>query len=989
MKIHQVTMTGFGPYRDTETVDFDAFDDDGIFLITGRTGAGKTSILDAVTYALFGSIPRYDGVAGEKVRSNHIGPTDPCRVTVELSTADGRFRVTRSPAFRRPKQRGTGTTTVPPAFELARLVGDQWEVVESKTGNAEVHIEEIVRLSAKQFLQVILLAQGQFQEFLVATSDKRRELLRMLFDTRRFSDYSEALDARARALGERLTSSSTAVGAHGLSLVRETGGTLPDDVDLTSGTGVQQWVEDLLTARRLATSEAAVTAETTRAEHDDIRNRLDAARSMAERQKRRAAALARQAELEVILPDVDESRLRLDEARRAELVWHRVEASRAAQQTLYDAGERHRITTQAFRQLLPDEPVDDEAVGATVQVASELLGSLRDAADKEASLDGLRAAVQAAGAALTAFDEQVALHADARAELRLERESLKTSLPSVEKAAAQLPAAAQALTAARDRLSAATLASRTARQVEQAQQHRLSAGRAVTEASARRDELRAGQRAGFAGVLAQSLEPGQPCLVCGSPAHPSPAVLADDHVDEADVDEAEAAYDEAVGRSHDADLALGELTAQLDAERRAAGGEDVEALTPQVAEAEAELASTTAAADELRATATALELVDVRIDELGQQIDSAHERRHDLVKAEAAASTTHDEVVRALVVARDVHATVIERVALVTSHVRAGRSLLESIAALRDAVERDAAAAELLAASLAEHELDDVAAVEDARLGRREQDEVETRIRAHDADAKAVVSALASPDLHDVPDEPVDVATLQTRFDDVDARNQRAVADHSRAATVLCTVEGLAADIIDALEAAAVLRAEHAVVDRLASTVRGQTPNTMKMALETFALAAELEEIVRAANSRLGAMTGGRYEFLHSDALAGRGAQSGLALDVLDAFTGDTRAPQSLSGGEKFQASLALALGLAEVLTHRAGGVRPDTLFIDEGFGSLDADTLETTMATLDNLREGGRTIGLISHVEAMKESIPAQLHVDRTDGGWSTIRTS
>ena len=162
MKIHQVTMTGFGPYRDTETVDFDAFDDDGIFLISGRTGAGKTSILDAVTYALFGSIPRYDGSAGEKVRSDHIGPTDPCRVTVELSTADGRFRVTRSPAHRRPKQRGEGTTLAPPTFELARRDGDEWEVVESKTGNAEVRIEEIVRLSAKQFLQVILLAQGQF-----------------------------------------------------------------------------------------------------------------------------------------------------------------------------------------------------------------------------------------------------------------------------------------------------------------------------------------------------------------------------------------------------------------------------------------------------------------------------------------------------------------------------------------------------------------------------------------------------------------------------------------------------------------------------------------------------------------------------------------------------------------------------------------------------------------------------------------------------------
>ncbi|WP_425545798.1 SbcC/MukB-like Walker B domain-containing protein [Aeromicrobium alkaliterrae] len=135
-------------------------------------------------------------------------------------------------------------------------------------------------------------------------------------------------------------------------------------------------------------------------------------------------------------------------------------------------------------------------------------------------------------------------------------------------------------------------------------------------------------------------------------------------------------------------------------------------------------------------------------------------------------------------------------------------------------------------------------------------------------------------------------------------------------------------------------------------------------------------------------MTHGRYQLLHSDDAGSRGT-SGLELTVLDAHTGDSRSPSSLSGGEKFQASLALALGLAEVVTSRAGGLRLDTLFIDEGFGSLDAETLETTMETLDSLREGGRTIGLISHVEAMRESIPAQVQIDVTDGGWSTIRST
>jgi exonuclease SbcC len=159
------------------------------------------------------------------------------------------------------------------------------------------------------------------------------------------------------------------------------------------------------------------------------------------------------------------------------------------------------------------------------------------------------------------------------------------------------------------------------------------------------------------------------------------------------------------------------------------------------------------------------------------------------------------------------------------------------------------------------------------------------------------------------------------------------------------------------------------------------------MTLEAFVLADELEEIVEAANLRLSEMSAGRYLLHHTDARAARNAASGLGIEIFDSFTGMPRPAQSLSGGETFLASLALALGLAEVVTARAGGVRLDTLFIDEGFGSLDADTLELAMRTLDELRQGGRTVGVISHVEAMKEQLPAQLVVEATPRGPSVVR--
>ncbi|WP_394289421.1 SbcC/MukB-like Walker B domain-containing protein, partial [Microbacterium sp.] len=219
-----------------------------------------------------------------------------------------------------------------------------------------------------------------------------------------------------------------------------------------------------------------------------------------------------------------------------------------------------------------------------------------------------------------------------------------------------------------------------------------------------------------------------------------------------------------------------------------------------------------------------------------------------------------------------------------------------------------------------------------------------------------------------------------------EAARDAAIAAAADAVTAASALRDLAVRIDAATAAIAGATEEAAVVTRLADTVAGRAPNTYKMDLETFVLAAELEEIVAAANLRLAEMSSGRYTLHHTDARQARNAASGLGIEVRDAHTGRLRPPQSLSGGETFLASLALALGLAEVVTSRAGGIRLDTLFIDEGFGSLDPETLELAMRTLDELRAGGRIVGLISHVEAMKDQIPAQLVVTATPEGPSVI---
>ena len=242
-------------------------------------------------------------------------------------------------------------------------------------------------------------------------------------------------------------------------------------------------------------------------------------------------------------------------------------------------------------------------------------------------------------------------------------------------------------------------------------------------------------------------------------------------------------------------------------------------------------------------------------------------------------------------------------------------------------------------------------------------------------------------ELAGAPEEPVDTAASLLALQAADAARTTALRAEGDARTLVAGLRDLAMQIDQAYAGVAVRAEEAAAVARLADTVAGRAPNTMKMDLETFVLAAELEEIVTAANLRLSDMSSGRYRLQHTDARAARGAASGLGLEIMDAFTGQSRPAQSLSGGETFLASLALALGLAEVVTARAGGVRLDTLFVDEGFGSLDDETLDLAMRTLDELRQGGRTVGVISHVAAMKEQLPAQLAVEATPAGPSVIR--
>ncbi|GAA2898882.1 AAA family ATPase [Microbacterium esteraromaticum] len=988
MQLHRLEIEGFGPFRTRQTVDFDAFADDGIFLIAGRTGAGKSSILDAVCFGLYGGVPRYDS-GDKRLRSDHSEPDEPTEVVVEFSTAGGRYRVTRAPAYERPAKRGGGLTTQAASALLQQLVDGEWIGLAARAVDVANELNDILQLTQEQFLQVILLAQNRFADFLLADSRERQALLRRLFGTERFSDYQARFDERRRAAEQALGGSRATVAARldeAERIVTEAE-LWGDDADSAPAT-----TDARIDVLRRAIARADYRVERFGTERDVAEKTLTLADSaLADLREQRHAQSDRDrarvalAALEAQTAEIADATARRDRARVAESLRTLIAAASRASAARVIAAEAEESALAAFSIA---EATGDGRAAAYREFASERTresGAWQQAAELEASaatraaeLATAQAAVAQASGTLAALDaEREALPATI-AELTAERDVARREGDRADTAADVVALAERQHAASREveRLTAAVASAASA------ESHASDAhARAQTVLS----QLRRRRLDGYAGELATSLVDGQPCAVCGATEHPAPAEHADP-VSADDIESAEAARDAAAVAERKASRALAELTAEHAAALERSAGLSVE-------EAGENLSQAVVARDAARQAALRAEQLGARLDDLQRDLGDLEQRRATaseiLGGARTALSLIEQRIAdsdAAVAAARGEHDSVADRLAEAQRDIALATAAADAIDAHAAAIEREGNANDELAAAVAGSVFDEVAEVEQALLSAAEVAALDDRITAHAVEIKKERALLLDLEMRMLPDEPLDLEPAEHAAQQARAAWQTAVDADSQARSVqkslTATVDSAAREHAASAEAAR----EFEVLRSLADTLAGRSENTHRMTLETFVLAAELEEIVAAANVRLHDMSDGRYQLRHSDALAARGAASGLGIVVFDAFTGQTRPAKSLSGGETFLSSLALALGLAEVVTARAGGIRLDTLFIDEGFGSLDADTLDTAMRTLDELRQGGRTVGVISHVEAMQEQIPAQLTVRTLPDGHSVI---
>ncbi len=974
MRILTLEFAGLGPYRGEQTIDFTALEQDGIYLIAGRTGAGKSTILDAIVFALYGSVPRFDG--GEKhLRSDHCEPGDETWVRLEFEAGGQRYRIRRSPDYERPKSRGTGTTTQKAAGVLERG-GPDWEGVSTSLREIGELMPELVGLTGAEFLQVTLLAQNRFSEFLLAPNDKRQALLRRLFGTHRFDRLRGRIVDRAREAGkalelERALLEQLAEQVAGIAEVEP-----PSSLDTDWFERIAQHLApELLLAESQWT---AADAEATAAE-----SALNAARTQAEQQRRRDDAAARTVALDAEQPGIDDARSEIELARRVEAVRPLAETERIASRR-HDAARTEAARAHSAYSALPDQPDPAAAAEAADELLSSI-GSLDGALEDEGRLPQIERDRADAEASVLESDATLTRIAERTDALPAQIAELS------ERVAADQQLVVQA--GARQERVKALVARRTAAErLADAEVVHRAAGRAVLAASGAHsaavtahDELVQARFAGFAGELAARLEPGRPCSVCGALEHPSPAAI--DHERGATAEAVETAQREAErlrSRSETAQAEEREARSSVDRLRAEAG--DTEALEVELPAAEGELRLALEASERLAdLQRQQRELADER-DALDDERERARTARQ-AASERRAALTAELEGARARVdAARGEHATVGERRSELQHRRALALAVVTTAAELAGAASALQHASAALDAGLAERSLER----DDVQRGQRDASAItglQARLREHDDARAATAAALAEAAALDLPDERVDLDAPQQRMRSARAQRDAAAERRSALAQRDGDLRRRAAEALERIGRDGERRVAAERLRRLAETLDGKGPNTKRMDLEAFVLAARLEQIVDAANARLGAMTGGRFSLEHDDSVQYRNTGSGLGIRILDAFTGRRRIPSSLSGGETFLASLALALGLADVVTAESGGVRLETLFIDEGFGSLDPETLEIAMATLDGLRAGGRTVGLISHVDAMKERIPIGVQVEVGPRGDSSLR--
>ncbi|WP_256756637.1 AAA family ATPase [Cohnella sp. WQ 127256] len=1023
MKPIRLSMTAFGPYRDTETIDFSLLEDRRLFVISGNTGAGKTTIFDAICFALYGSASGEDRAEPRMLRSHFAEDEVHTAVDYHFSVGSRTYRVYRQMAHRRGSNKNE--------------TGGKAELYETTTGtevpcidrftvsDVNARMEAVIGLTREQFSQIVMLPQGEFRKLLTSDTENKEEILRRIFRTGLYQQLEDRFQRQHRELQDSLKQ------AKGLQDVyaQQARESLPQrEESLLTMTLQQEYSSMSQVTEGLAHEIAYYEGQASEITLNKV--------GLAERLRIQEVALHEALALEGRFAQLEEKRAQLEqlEARKVEITESerivrlaeqaaRIEpyeeqalaASRQLvlkqsqhERKLQDVAEAERGHVVAEERFRVEESRDAERKEADRELArlAELKPIVQTLEERKVAVEQLAAEERLISARREAIEQQLGV-------LREEKRSKAEQLKLAEAEVGKLPDKLQQYEQMKNKYKLLKELADLDKRLAEFSKHEAEQARITQRLRAEHDQLESLWLEGQAGLLAAHLHDGKPCPVCGSEEHPDKAIAV------ANVPSREG-LQAAKDTLRQADQELNEAKAQAAAASN--GRDEREDLIAEYG------INGDPFAEQLARSESEGKLLRIETDRLKQQVDSVQSYRIEGEKLELQLDKLQAEREQLLAqqhqlsLDRSTKQSVLDNeLSRIPEELRQPNQLASRISEqtaymnkLNTAWQEAQQQLQHLQARLIEEKTNAVQASSQLEEATKLNEQVQRRFvdelaRSGIATTEAYQSAklpevdrnnrsrlieefkskLASL-LHQITElereligqsRPIPV-TIQEAITELKGQLERITTELHAVNNYKQEAQRLLAAIEKAAEQFRELELKQQQVADIYQMLKGD--NALKISFERYILIEFLEQILHAANARLNDLSNGQFKLERSDRLETRGKQSGLGLDVYDAYTGQNRDVKSMSGGEKFNASLCLALGMTDVIQAHQGGISIEMMFIDEGFGSLDEDSLNKAIATLIDLQRAGRMIGVISHVQELKMAFPAVLEVSKTKEGHS-----
>ncbi len=915
MRPLKLKISAFGPYAGVTEFDFEKLGIGGLYLITGDTGAGKTTIFDAVTYALYGA-PSGNNREVSMLRSKYADPSVPTEVELVFSCRGKQYTVKRNPEYEREAKRGGGITK---QTANAEIIYPDGRVV-TRVKEVDGAVKQIIGIDRDQFCQIAMIAQGDFMKLLLAKTDERMKIFRHIFKTERYCELQERLKRENGELASECDRIRRSIAQYIGGIVCDVDNTY--HIELEKAKKGDMTVEDTvaLLNKLIAddkTEEALVTEQKGKLQKnaDEVKERIAKARDV----------ILAKADLEKNTVETEQA---IEKQKDLAVI---LEGEQAKQPEVKALNEKAAV----LKALLPDYDElakTENDYNKNKDLIEQSSAKAEETEDKITELEGELSALEGENKGLSTVGEE-------KLRLETEQNTVKESIGKLNGLENNIAALQKAEADYKKAL----------------EDYKLK----KAEADRKEDEYRASNTAYLnaqAGILADTLEDGKPCPVCGSVVHPNIAVKPENAPTKEQLEALETEVNNEKVKVNDLSAEAGSLNGAVTEKQEGVSRELTELLGD---------VAVTDARSVIRVKLSELESEGERLKSKIAEAEAKVERKKELeelipqkteeLKKQREAKTLFDSEIKA----KTAENTVLEA--------RIGELRSKLTFASKDAVETEILALTERAEGL-------VKALENVQESVNKNNEALASLKSA---KEEILKRIGDGTDTDIQSETEKLNAIEVEIKDLEEKTK---AVHSRVSTnetALLNINEKSGDLI-------AVENKYKWVNALTETAVGKISGKDKVAIETYIQMNYFDRIIDRANARLRIMTGGKYDLVRRKEALNRSGQSGLDLDVIDHHNGSHRSVKSLSGGESFKASLALALGLSDEIQSSAGGIKLDTMFVDEGFGSLDDESLAAAMKALSALADSDRLVGIISHVGELKQRIEKQIIVTKDKDGKS-----